>query len=147
MKHTTSHEEPHRVIHEVIRPIIQEVHEIIQPYRRVVQQVQPVIEEVRTVIAKDSGKVASAEPGLRAGGGDGGLGRHDKMISDANNGGYGMMHGESKQMLHKLPPRSSSFVPIAPPSNIITRSKVFFTKRGIPVYQSSYMGPALSRSY
>lgn len=39
VKHTTSHEEPHRVVHEVVRPIIQEVHEIIQPYRRVVQQV------------------------------------------------------------------------------------------------------------
>lgn len=56
MKHTTSHEEPHRVVHEVIRPIIQEVHEIIQPYRRIVQQVEPVIEEIRTVVAKDAGK-------------------------------------------------------------------------------------------
>lgn len=56
VKYTTSHEDPQRVVHEVIRPIIQEVHEIIQPYRRVVQQVQPVIEEVRTIIAKDAGK-------------------------------------------------------------------------------------------
>lgn len=47
-----SQEEAHRIKHEVIRPVIQEVHEIIQPYRRVVQEVRPVIENVHTIVAK-----------------------------------------------------------------------------------------------
>jgi len=43
---------PHKVIHEVIKPVIQEVIEIIQPYRRITQEIRPVIEEVHTIIHK-----------------------------------------------------------------------------------------------
>ncbi|OTF82725.1 DFP2-like protein, partial [Euroglyphus maynei] len=57
-----SQEEAHRIKHEVIRPVIQEVHEIIQPYRRVVQEVRPVIENVHTIVAK-------GEPRQHGGGG------------------------------------------------------------------------------
>ncbi|KAH9417893.1 hypothetical protein DERP_015375, partial [Dermatophagoides pteronyssinus] len=32
-----SEEEPHRLVHEIVRPVMQEVREIIQPYRRIVQ--------------------------------------------------------------------------------------------------------------
>ncbi|OTF80404.1 DFP2-like protein [Euroglyphus maynei] len=32
-EHTTSEDEPQRVIHEVVKPVIQEIREIIQPYR------------------------------------------------------------------------------------------------------------------
>ncbi len=49
---TNSEDEPHRVTHEVMRPVIQEIREVIQPYRRVVQEVRPVLEEVHTVVAK-----------------------------------------------------------------------------------------------
>jgi len=49
---TNSEDQPHRVTHEVMRPVIQEVREVIQPYRRVVQEVRPVLEEVHTVVAK-----------------------------------------------------------------------------------------------
>jgi len=49
---TRSEDEPHRVLHEVLRPVIQEVREVIQPYRRVTQEVRPVLEEVLTVVAK-----------------------------------------------------------------------------------------------
>ncbi|XP_054159727.1 uncharacterized protein LOC128957938 [Oppia nitens] len=49
---TRSEDEPHRVLHEVLRPVIQEVREVIQPYRRVTQEVRPVLEEVHTVVAK-----------------------------------------------------------------------------------------------
>jgi len=49
---TKSEEEPHKVYHEVVRPVIQEIREIIQPYRRVVQKIEPVIEEIKTVVAK-----------------------------------------------------------------------------------------------
>ncbi len=49
---TNSEDQPYHVTHEVLRPVIQEVLEVIQPYRRVVQEVRPVLEEVHTVVAK-----------------------------------------------------------------------------------------------
>jgi len=52
VEHASFQDEPHRVIHEVIKPVIQEVREIIQPYRRVTQEIRPVIEEVHTVVHK-----------------------------------------------------------------------------------------------
>ena len=68
---TQSEDEPHRVQHQVLRPVIQEVREIIQPYRRVLQEVRPVLEEVRTVVAKAEGR-AVATGSYSAGGIDGG---------------------------------------------------------------------------
>ena len=52
VKETSSEEEPHRVVHNVYRPVIQEVTEVIQPYRKVLQKVEPVIEEMKTIISK-----------------------------------------------------------------------------------------------
>lgn len=52
VEQTSSEEEPHRLIHEVKKPIIQEVREIITPYRKVVQEIQPVMEEIHTIVAK-----------------------------------------------------------------------------------------------
>jgi hypothetical protein len=52
VERTQSEEEPHKVMHEVLRPVIQEVREVITPYRRVVQEIQPVVETVNTIIAK-----------------------------------------------------------------------------------------------
>ncbi|KAI2808735.1 hypothetical protein RDWZM_005940 [Blomia tropicalis] len=51
-EHTSAEEEPHRLVHEVKKPIIQEVREIITPYRRVIQEIQPVQEEIHTIVAK-----------------------------------------------------------------------------------------------
>uniref|UniRef100_A0A6P6YEY6 Uncharacterized protein LOC113797800 n=1 Tax=Dermatophagoides pteronyssinus TaxID=6956 RepID=A0A6P6YEY6_DERPT len=51
-KEINSEEEPHRVIHNVYRPVIQEVTEVVQPFRKVVQKVEPVIEEMKTIISK-----------------------------------------------------------------------------------------------
>ncbi|CAG2161375.1 unnamed protein product [Oppiella nova] len=56
VEHQKSEDEPHRVVHEVYKPVIQEVREIIQPFRKVVQQVQPVVEEVQTVVHKANGR-------------------------------------------------------------------------------------------
>ena len=53
---THSEDEPHRVIHEVLRPVIQEVREVIQPYRKVTQEIRPVLEEVHTRVAKGEGR-------------------------------------------------------------------------------------------
>ena len=51
---TRTEEEPQRVVHQLLRPVIQEVFEVIQPYRRVTQEVRPVLEEVHTIVAKNS---------------------------------------------------------------------------------------------
>jgi len=52
VEHTSYQDQAHRLVNEVIKPVIQEVREIIQPYRRVTQEIRPVIEEVHTVIHK-----------------------------------------------------------------------------------------------
>jgi len=62
VEHAQFQDEPHRVIHEVIKPVIQEVREIIQPYRRVTQEIRPVIEEVHTVVHKGEGRRAGPGP-------------------------------------------------------------------------------------
>jgi hypothetical protein len=54
---TSSEEEPHRVVHEVRRPVIQELREVIVPYRRVVQEIQPVVEQVQTIVARGEPRV------------------------------------------------------------------------------------------
>ena len=73
MESTRSEDEPHRVLHEVLRPVIQEVREVIQPYRRVVQEVRPVLEEVHTLVAKGDGN-RGLQNGLDLGLGGDGLG-------------------------------------------------------------------------
>lgn len=55
-KITRSEEEPDRVIHEVVKPVIQEVREIIQPFRKITQQILPVQEEVHSVITRGQRK-------------------------------------------------------------------------------------------
>lgn len=55
VEQTSSQDEPSRVIHEVNKPIVQEVREVIQPYRQVTQEVQPVIEQIHTVVARGEG--------------------------------------------------------------------------------------------
>ncbi|OTF83707.1 hypothetical protein BLA29_009200 [Euroglyphus maynei] len=45
---TESMDEPHRLIHIVRKPIIQEIYEVITPYRYVKQEIQPVKETIRT---------------------------------------------------------------------------------------------------
>ena len=54
---TNSEDEPHRVVHTVSRPVIQEVREIIQPYRSIQQEVRPVLEEISTVVARGEPRV------------------------------------------------------------------------------------------
>lgn len=52
VKETRSEEEPDRVLHEVVKPVIQEVREIIQPFRKITQEILPVQEEVHSVVAR-----------------------------------------------------------------------------------------------
>nr|XP_027204255.1 uncharacterized protein LOC113797980 [Dermatophagoides pteronyssinus] len=165
VKHTTSHEEPQRVVHEVIRPIIQEVHEIIQPYRRVVQQVQPVIEEVRTIIAKDAGKSSS---GMGAANMDRGSyssasASLPQLMSHKPNPHYQhqSVSGSNEVFRHLSPKTLQSYrkamyeqsksseddhvLPMATTNNQqnnrFIRSRVYLTPKGEPVYQSNYRPP------
>lgn len=55
VQETRSEDQPHLLKHEVTRPIIQEVREVILPYRRVVQEIRPVEEQVKTIVSKDEG--------------------------------------------------------------------------------------------
>lgn len=88
-----SQEEAHRIKHEVIRPVIQEVHEIIQPYRRVVQEVRPVIENVHTVVSKGDGRGGNggSDGGSKynAGSGSGGGKYSSRSGSFGSGGSYG----------------------------------------------------------
>lgn len=59
VQHSESDEEPHRLFHEVRKPIIQEIHEVISPYRKIVQEMRPVHQDVQTIISRhvDSDRV------------------------------------------------------------------------------------------
>ncbi|KPM06716.1 DFP2-like protein 23 [Sarcoptes scabiei] len=72
---TQSEDEPHRLVHSVIKPVLQEVREIIVPMRRVTQEITPVQEEIQTIVARGNGAgpalangaALAAGPGLAAG--------------------------------------------------------------------------------
>jgi len=94
------------------------------------------------VVAKDAGK------GPRRGEGSGmGYGGGGKM---------GPSYGESqhvyrKALAYEAQPRSIDryselLGSMAMPSSLIGRSRVFINKKGVPVYQSHYTGPAFVRS-
>ena len=55
-------DEPHRLVNEVTKPVIQEVREVIQPYRRVTQEIRPVMEEVHTLVHKGQRKAYEPLP-------------------------------------------------------------------------------------
>lgn len=52
VKETFSEDEPHILKTEVVKPIIQEIHEVITPYRRVVQEIKPVEEIIQTLVSR-----------------------------------------------------------------------------------------------
>ncbi|KAJ6220846.1 hypothetical protein RDWZM_006658 [Blomia tropicalis] len=89
-EHTSSEDEPQRVIHEVVKPVVQEIREVIQPYRRLIQQIQPVIEQTHTVIAKGEPR-PSVEPLPISGatGGSSGSGSSGSSGGSFNGNGHG----------------------------------------------------------
>ncbi|KAJ6221936.1 hypothetical protein RDWZM_000481 [Blomia tropicalis] len=54
-RYTESVDEPHRLVHTVHKPIIQEIREIVAPVRFVRQEIQPVREQISTNIARAVG--------------------------------------------------------------------------------------------
>jgi hypothetical protein len=75
-----SYDEPHKLVHEVVKPVIQELREVITPYRKVVQVIEPVKEERLTKVHK--GERKGGYGGYGDNGGYGGIGGND-------NSGYG----------------------------------------------------------
>lgn len=59
VEETSTQDEPYRLVHEVVKPVIQEVREVIQPYRNVVQTIKPVIEHVNTIVSRGEKKINS----------------------------------------------------------------------------------------
>ena len=56
VQHTISQDEPHYLKHEIQKPVIQTIREVIIPYRQVIQEIKPVVEEVKTVVATGTPK-------------------------------------------------------------------------------------------
>lgn len=69
-RQTESQDEPSHHRHRIIKPVIQELHEVITPIRRVVQQILPVQEDIETKVPRAVNAVpvvaAPAAPLLRA---------------------------------------------------------------------------------
>lgn len=63
VQETHSQDGPHRVIHHIHKPIINEVHEMITPYRKITQTVEPLKETVQTLVARG----VAAKAGLGTG--------------------------------------------------------------------------------
>ena len=76
-----SQDEPHKLVHTVTKPIIQEVREVISPFRRVTQEIEPVREQVQTIVAR------GIMNGVGFGGGNGG------GFGGGNGGGFGGGNG------------------------------------------------------
>ncbi|KAH9416916.1 hypothetical protein DERP_013887 [Dermatophagoides pteronyssinus] len=49
-----SEDEPHILRHQVVKPIVQQIHEIITPVRKVVQEIKPVVETIDSIISRSS---------------------------------------------------------------------------------------------
>lgn len=51
-----SQDEPHIIRQQVVKPIVQQIHEIITPVRKVVQEIKPVVETIDTIISRSTKK-------------------------------------------------------------------------------------------
>ena len=83
-----SKDEPHRLVHEVIKPVYQEVKEIIKPYRKVIQVIEPVREERLTKVHKSEGERGYGKGGYGGEGED--YGKKYESSYDDENKKYGM---------------------------------------------------------
>ena len=56
-----SKDEPHRLVHQDVKPLVQELKEVITPYRKVVQVVEPVREDKRTKVHKSQAEIGYSQ--------------------------------------------------------------------------------------
>lgn len=90
VQQTQSEDEPQFLKHQVTKPVIQEVHEIIMPYRKIIQEIRPVEEEIKTVVARGKGRDQGAgggHSGGHSGGGQINIGQEMYADSPAQSGG------------------------------------------------------------
>jgi len=85
VQQTQSEDEPQFLKHQVTKPVIQEVHEIIMPYRKIIQEIRPVEEEIKTVVARGKGR----DQGGAQAGGDGGAFYQDSPAQSSGSAGSG----------------------------------------------------------
>lgn len=112
---SSSEDEPHRLVHSVTKPIIQEVHEVITPFRKITQEIQPVQEEIQTIVARNVGHIGGNVGGaqLNAGAGFGfptGNVGHSSSSGGASlglGGSIGVLAGPSKGIGSGLKSKSS----------------------------------------
>lgn len=52
VQESKSEDEPHRLVHSVTKPIMQEIYEMITPYRKITQEIKPVQEEILTIVSR-----------------------------------------------------------------------------------------------
>ena len=94
VQETSSEDEPHRLVHSVTKPIIQEVRELIIPSRKIVQEIQPVQEEILTIVAKNEGGSGRNLGGSGSGGYSGGSAAGSSSFSSSSSkGGFGSLSG------------------------------------------------------
>ena len=73
-------DKPQVLLQEILRPVVQEIREIVVPRRNIVQEIRPVQESVQTIVARGQNRGTAGN-----GGGNGGLG----ALGGALGGGYG----------------------------------------------------------
>lgn len=56
---SSSEDEPHRLLHSIVKPVFQDIREVIIPIRRVTQQITPVQEEIQTFVARGMSQITS----------------------------------------------------------------------------------------
>jgi hypothetical protein len=61
---TRSEDEPDRHLHEIVKPVIQEVRETVVPYRRVTQEILPIQEEINSILARGQQQQVIAQPAV-----------------------------------------------------------------------------------
>jgi len=96
VQQTSSEDEPHRLVHEVTKPIIQEVREVITPYRRVVQEIKPVVEDIQTIVARGEARnTGVAATGYGVGGSSGIALSGGSSLGSFGTGSVGLSSGSS----------------------------------------------------
>jgi len=107
-KKATTHEEPHVVVHEVIKPVIQEIREIIVPYRKVIQKIEPVQEERKTIVHKDDLKDNGGDKYKYQGDNERYEPKYQEKYQDKYDDKYGEKYGQEERTSYKKYDLSSS---------------------------------------
>ena len=62
VQESASEDETHILRHSVVKPVLQQIREVVTPFRRITQEIQPVREEINTIVARGVNKAVVAAP-------------------------------------------------------------------------------------